>query len=206
MTEVENMPNGRYILSPRTEVSIEIVGRWLSWRGVKTFKNPCDAWVYQAMIGELQPDWIIECGTYHGGSALFLADMMDLYKIAGRIVTIDITRHGQPPDHPRIHYLLGSSTDPKVVGQVRGMISGTVLAILDSDHSGDNVFQELAAYAPMVTQGSYVIIEDTMITRGGSGPAHGILKWLETDPPFDLDRSLEVFGVTNNHCGFWKRR
>jgi cephalosporin hydroxylase len=35
-------------------------------------------WIYQEIIAEIQPDLIIETGTHIGGSALFMAHMLDI--------------------------------------------------------------------------------------------------------------------------------
>jgi cephalosporin hydroxylase len=48
------------------------------WLGTPTQKCPLDLWIYQEIIFEIKPDAIIECGTYGGGSALFLASICDL--------------------------------------------------------------------------------------------------------------------------------
>jgi cephalosporin hydroxylase len=76
-----------------------------------------------------------EAGTFRGGSALFMANMLDLLG-QGQVVTIDIEELKNRPQHPRIHYLLGSSTAPETIEKVRGFITPRerVMVVLDSDH------------------------------------------------------------------------
>src|SRR5206468_11839449 len=59
------------------------------WLGLPTQKCPLDLWIYQEMIFNIRPDVIIECGTANGGSAFFLACMLDLVN-NGEVITIDI--------------------------------------------------------------------------------------------------------------------
>ena len=62
----------------------------------------------------------------------------------------------------RIDMIQGSSIEPQVVAQVRAAAQRHehVLVILDSDHSRRHVTAELAAYAPMVSIGSYIVATD----------------------------------------------
>ena len=55
-------------------------GTWQNthWNGVNILKNPFDLWVYQEIIFEKRPDLIIECGTAHGGSSYYMAQLLDL--------------------------------------------------------------------------------------------------------------------------------
>src|ERR1700735_4179074 len=48
-----------------------------TWLGVPVNKFPTDLWIYQEILTELRPDWIIETGTSEGGSAYFLACVCD---------------------------------------------------------------------------------------------------------------------------------
>src|SRR5439155_7626179 len=76
-------------------------------------KCPLDLWVYHDILAEVRPDIVIETGTFLGGSALFMASCMDTLG-HGRVITIDIEDHPERPSHPRITYLVGSSTDSAV--------------------------------------------------------------------------------------------
>jgi cephalosporin hydroxylase len=53
----------------------EAGGTWkaTTFLGVPTWKLPLDLWVCQELVWELRPGLIVETGTAHGGSALYLA-------------------------------------------------------------------------------------------------------------------------------------
>ena len=133
------------------------------WLGTHVYKCPSDLWVYQELLHMTRPDLIIETGTHSGGSALYMASLCDLMG-AGRIVTIDVDPLDDLPEHPRIKYVKGSSVAPEILEQVRAEASAAngVMVILDSDHSRDHVRAELREYAPLVSEGCYLIVEDTM--------------------------------------------
>jgi cephalosporin hydroxylase len=182
------------------------------WLGVPTAKCPLDLWVYQEILFELRPDVIIETGTARGGSALFLASMCDLIG-NGRIITIDIQRPATLPTHARIQYLHGSSVAPPIVQSVRAQVgaSDRVMVILDSDHSHSHVLQELRTYAPLVTRGSYLVVEDTDVNGHpvypdhGPGPTEAIQEFLQESREFVIDREKEKFLMTLNPQGYLRR-
>lgn len=180
--------------------------------GVPAQKCPLDLWVYQEIIFEVRPDIIVECGAADGGSATFLASICDLVK-RGRVITIDIQPRDARPRHNRVRYLLGSSTDPEVVNKVRRAIRSRdrVMVILDSDHSKDHVLNELLAYSPLVTRGSYLIVEDTNVNGHpvyadfGPGPMEAVQEFLSDNSDFEIDSSREKFLMGFNPRG-WLRR
>jgi cephalosporin hydroxylase len=181
------------------------------WLGAQTLKNPLDLWVYQEIMAETRPELVVETGTYRGGSAFFLASVCDLLGV-GDVVSIDIEpTRGDYPAHPRITYLDGrSSTDPAVVADVRGRAEGKrTLVILDSDHSQRHVEAELAAYAPLVPVGGYVIVEDSNIGRIRKdllpGPLEAIEAFLARTDEFEIDRGREKFLITFNPNGYLRR-
>jgi len=182
------------------------------WLGTGTLKCPFDLWTYQEILHEVQPDLILETGTWDGGTALFLASMCDLMN-RGRVVTIDINERPGRPQHQRITYLRGSSTSPEIVQRVRTGIGKDerILVLLDSDHRKDHVLRELAIYGDLVTPGSYVIVEDTNINGHpvdptfGSGPMEALQEFLRKDHRFEIDRTREKFLLTFNPSGFLRK-
>jgi cephalosporin hydroxylase len=183
-----------------------------SWLGVPTLKCPLDLWILQEIIYETRPDWIIECGTNLGGSSLFLASVCDLLN-HGKIITIDITDYNIRKTHPRIRYLIGSSTSDEIVEEVRRTIpkEDSVMVILDSDHSKNHVLKELEIYHSFVTKGNYLIVEDTNINghpvlpEFGEGPMEALEAFLSTNDEFIIDESREKFFLTFNPKGYLKK-
>lgn len=183
------------------------------WLGAPLLKCPLDLWIYQEIFFAVEPDVIIECGTNKGGSACFMGSLCDLIG-KGKIVTIDVVDIKQGhPTHPRTTYLIGNSTSESIVRQVREFVGAaeTVLVVLDSDHSRDHVLKELGCYAPMVTRGSYVIVEDSNINgnpidpASGPGPMEAIDAFLATNDSFAIDSSREKYLVSFNPRGYIKR-
>lgn len=183
------------------------------WLGTITAKCPLDLWIYQEIIFELRPEIIIECGTSHGGSALFLACMCDLVD-SGKVITIDVEEKEHRPKHRRIQYLLGSSTSEEIVSQVREQISckDKVMVVLDSDHSKEHVLEELRIYSKFVSTGSYVIVEDTnvnghpVVAEFGPGPMEAVDEFLKGDKSFVVDKDREKFYMSFSPRGYLRRR
>ena len=179
--------------------------------GTGAVKNPLDLWVFQEILFETRPDVIVETGTYRGGSALYLASICDLLGV-GEVISIDVEPlRDDYPRHPRITYLGGrSSTDPDVVDEVRGRVSGRrAMVLLDSDHSQGHVEAELRAYAPLVGPGCYLVVEDTNVGRVRKellpGPMEAIDGFLAGTTEFEVDAEREKFLITFNPRGYLRR-
>jgi cephalosporin hydroxylase len=142
-----------------------------TWLGVPIIQMPADIVVTQEVIWREKPDVIIECGVARGGSVIFLASMLQLLgkgKVIG--VDIDIRKHNREsiqssPFVHRIELIEGSSVDAVTVAKVKAAIppNSKVMVILDSNHSYEHVFKELAAYASLVTPGQYLVVADTLL-------------------------------------------
>jgi cephalosporin hydroxylase len=183
------------------------------WLGTPVLKLPFDLWLLQELIVELRPDLIVETGTFAGGSALYYASVMDAIG-HGRVVSIDIDDDPARPAHPRVAYVKGTSTDPQVVTHVRSCAEGMdgVMVILDSDHTKDHVLEEMRAYAPLVSVGSLLIVEDTDINghpvdpHFGPGPMEAVIEFLSEACDFTPDHDLERrFLVTFHPRGYLRR-
>ena len=86
-----------------------------------------------------------------------------------------------------------------------------MLVILDSDHSREHVLDELRIYAPLVSPGSYCIVEDSNVGGNpvyrdfGPGPMAAIREFLAENEAFEVDSEREKFFMTFNPSGYLKR-
>ena len=182
------------------------------WLGMPVAKCPLDLFVFQEIIYQTQPDVIVEAGTWKGGSALFMASILDLLH-KGRVVTIDLYDQVNKPRHPRITYLLGSSTSPQIAEKVKSLIQPgeRVMVDLDSDHQVAHVLQELRIYGPLVTKGNYLIVEDTnfnghpVLPSFGPGPMEAVDQFLGENKDFVIDGGREKFILTFNPRGYLRK-
>ncbi len=109
-------------------------------------------------------------------------------------------------------HLTGSSTSELIVQQVEERVANKrVIVILDSEHARSHVLEEMRLYAPFVTIGSYLIVEDTNVNghpvypEFGAGPSEAVTAFLETRDDFEVDPSREKFLLTFNPRGYLKR-
>lgn len=183
------------------------------WRGVPARKNVLDAWVYQDIIHEVQPEIVVEIGNARGGSTLYLADVLDLVG-RGEVIAVDIDHSTFQARHPRISLVTGDSLSPETLGKVEALARGRQgLVIHDGDHSDAHVLGDLRAYARFVRVGSYFIVEDTVVDlfRAGDGlgsvggPLGAVEQFVSEDPRFEIDPKREYFVLTFNPRGYLKR-
>ena len=104
---------------------------------------------------------------------------------------------------------------PPIVETVRMLAAsacGPVMVTLDSDHRQDHVRAELAAYAPLVTPGSYCLVQDGVIDTlpryadGRPGPLPAIADFLKTTTDFELDEERSRKFLISHHPNGWLRR
>jgi cephalosporin hydroxylase len=191
------------------------------YQNVRLIKNPLDLWMVQQVIWETQPEFIVETGTWRGGSALYWASVLDGMGLTNsRVLTVDIQYSIQRAEaHPLwkkyVEFALASSTDPALVSRWTGRVRGhRTLVMLDSDHSMRHVLRELRMYAPMVSRGSYLIAEDSHIDgvptypEDGPGPMAATIEFLKDPAGRDFERDLSREGllITFNPGGWLRRK
>ncbi len=210
------------------------------WLGRPIIQYPQDMVALQEIVWRTRPDLIIETGVAHGGSLMLSASLLALldrsdelqghgrsHEPARKVLGIDIEirPHNRSAIHahpfsPYIQLIEGSSVSKSIVEQVAQIASGysTILVCLDSDHTFDHVYQELLAYAPLVTSQSYCIVYDTVVEYmrpefrthrawgPGNSPLTAVEKFLFDNPSWQVDRAVDQkLQITVARSGFLKR-
>jgi cephalosporin hydroxylase len=189
----------------------KLVFEQVHYRGVPTWKNVLDLWIYQEIIWETGIEVVIEIGARHGGTTLWLSDLLRNFRgEAGAVVSIDLERPGQELP-ANIHFICGNSIAPEIVAAARLVSSGRkTLVIADGNHAADHVLQEMRLYTPLISEGSYFIAEDGIVDvmdwkEYTPGPMVAAQRFLAETNEFALDRTREKFLLTYAPGGFLKR-
>jgi cephalosporin hydroxylase len=183
-----------------------------TWLGRPIIQFPQDMVALQELIWQTRPDVVIETGIAHGGSLIFWASMLELLGGDGRVVGVDIEirdhNRREIELHPlarRITMIEGSSTDSAVVDRIRESIGpdDRVMVILDSNHTHDHVLRELQLYSPLVSNGNYLVVFDTVIDDmpddafpdrpwgPGNNPKTAVREFLRSNDRFVVDHEIE---------------
>jgi cephalosporin hydroxylase len=185
----------------------------VTWLGQPVWQNVLDLWTIQEALFEIKPALLLETGTNRGGSAMFYANLFDLVG-RGRVITCDVEKM-HDLSHPRITFLTGGSTSPEVVNTIGTAVAetdGPVTVILDSDHSQRHVADELEVYAPFVSPGSVMLVQDgvidtlPMLRADRPGPLPAIHDFLARHPEFRAEPHRSEKFLVSHHPTGWLRR
>jgi len=202
--------------------------RRMHYKGVSCIKFPFDYVQYQMIMNEIQPDLVIEIGTLRGGSALYFANLMLLQGTVGEVHTIDIataeeditirrpnaTVDQKVIDHPKIK-LFTEGWQGYDLKNIEGF--QRILVVDDGSHHYQEVLDALRKFGPIVTSGSYYIVEDgnaedicsdEVYAELHGGPLRGIMDYLKEGGPFLIDlQKCDMFGInsTFNTYGYLKK-
>jgi len=182
-----------------------------SWLGRPIIQYPQDMVAMQEIIWEIKPDLIIETGIAHGGSLIFYASMLELIGSPGKVlgIDIDIRSHNREEieKHPffkRIEMIEGSALDLEIIERVKEYTKDkkTVMVCLDSNHTHEHVLRELQLYSPFVTEGSYLVVFDTIVEdmpkdmydrpwNVGDNPKTAVREFLKGNEDFEVDHFID---------------
>lgn len=205
------------------------------WAGIKVMQYPNDLVVYQQLIVDQEPDYIIETGTNFGGLTIYLSSVLSWVKPEAKILTVDIDgqywretlakKQANPNIRKlfdRIEFFEDSSTSPDLLTKFEERIGKgkKVLVLLDSLHTKAHVLDELRLYGKLVHPGGYMIVTDTHINANDripgllssldpwrpEGPLEAVKTFLAENKAFTQDRSVERYVVSANTSGWLRKK
>lgn len=114
-------------------------------------KGPFALFLYARELMERDTQLVLETGTQTGGSALWFAVSAGV-----RVITFDNNDEAlkDAAKHPLVEFRGESLTSPLDHDATRVTVS------LDSNHTADHIERELERFAPCVTVGQLLVVED----------------------------------------------
>lgn len=189
----------------------EIVFNQVHYRGVPSWKNVLDFWVVQEIMWETQVEAVIEIGVRHGGTILWLSDLLKNLRGDDALV-IGIDLEAPSIRFPaNVRFIQGDSLAPQTVAAARRFSTGRkTMVMADGNHAADHVLRELREYGPLVSQGCYFIAEDGIVDvmdwrEFTPGPSVAAQQFVAENDEFIIDHAREKFLLTYAPDGFLQR-
>jgi cephalosporin hydroxylase len=136
----------------------------LKWKGLTLMKDPMSLSIYMQLLQDLKPKTILEFGTFEGGSALWMKDILTASGQECKIYTFDIDENNvkikeddkiifKQLDNYEIKSFIETNKDIFI------NMEGPVLVIEDSH---ENVLELLTTINNFLKDGDYLVVEDTI--------------------------------------------
>ena len=164
------------------------------WKGLTLMKDPMTLSIYMMMMQDIKPKTILEFGTYDGGSALWMEDIMKSLSLDCKIHTFDINpdRVKLPEDSKIKYHELDNNKINEFIDQRRELFENMESPILIIEDSHVNVDEVVRSIDPFLKSGDYLVIEDTLDTK----------KYQDTILSENGISSMN-YEVDTYYCDFW---
>ncbi|WP_051484399.1 CmcI family methyltransferase [Shewanella waksmanii] len=171
------------------------------YKDIPCLKSPIDLALYMMLIHKVKPKTIVEIGSFQGGSALFYADLADMYGISSRVITVDF-RDVQSQSDSRVEFIRADALnlEDSELHEALKSCPKPWLIIEDSAHTFDVCYAVLEYFSDKLDKGEYLIMEDGIIEdqggnhRYGGGPNKAIHEFFKAHPDvYHIDESLTDF-------------
>jgi cephalosporin hydroxylase len=220
MKQVESLPAAKLVELRKSFFGLPGLAH-IEFLGVPVDRNPLDLWIMQQVAFEVRPGFVIDTGTGEGGAALYWAHTLDGIGLPdAKVITIDsknrvtaAARTGLWKRH--IETMLGDPTAPAILARVEARVKNTAtLAVLGAGEDVDGVLNALRVYAPLVSRGSYLVVENTAVDADpaspsrGMGPSEAVRRFLEEPQgkDFEVDSNRDLLVLTSSPGGWLRKK
>ncbi len=188
-----------------------------TYKGVPCMKNPFDLCLYLKLVYDAQPRTVIEIGSAAGGSALWFADTLRNYGIAGQVTSVDLNRVSDLNDDS-ISFLAGDAMQlgETLTEELLASLPRPWLVIEDAAHTLEVSTAVLEFFKGHLRSGEYIVIEDGIVNdlsgdqykTYANGPNRAIMAFLSANTDFSIDESYcDYYGHNFTWCtnGYLRR-
>jgi len=189
------------------------------FQGIETRHNPFDLWMTQQIIFEVRPECVIEIGTGRGGAALYYSRALSAAGFENSsVITVDgedrTEEAAKRPMWGRVLFIQGDPLSRTAAERVSELARGRPsMVVVNYDGNAERFLGAMRTYAPLVSEGSYLIAALTHVGGKSAGivpdpAARAALERFLREPAgqaFAADPSREMYLATWNPGG-WLRR
>ena len=135
------------------------VSECLRWRNRPVFKTVFDFALYPMLLFDVKPACVFELGSGAGGSAIWLADLLQMFGLNSRIYSIDL--HKPPVQDSRIEFVEDDVQNIEALGRRLGFerLAHPWVVIEDVHANTLGIMRDFWKY---MACGDYLIIEDSV--------------------------------------------
>ena len=173
------------------------------YKGIECLRSPIDAAIQARAIWDLEPATIIEIGSHHGASAIWMADTVNNYGRQTPIFSIDVKKPQVTDD--RVTYIEGDVMDLGASFDAFDIWSAPRpwFVLEDSAHTYEACMAALEFLGQHMQKGEMLCMEDGIMTelKGvaenyGGGPSKAIEDYDAANPGvFEVDEFYcDMFG------------
>ena len=173
------------------------------YRGVECLRSPIDAAIQARAIWDLEPATIIEIGSHHGASAMWMADTVGNYG-RGDTKIFSIDRTVPELTDNRVSFVEGDVMDLGPAFDAAGIWDAPRpwFVLEDSAHTYPCCLAALNFLGQRMQKGEMLVMEDGLLVELGvgdnyeGGPNRAIAEYFEANPGvFEIDEYYcDMFG------------
>jgi len=138
----------------------------LSWKGLPLIKTKEDFAIITQLIQELRPKTIIEIGSGCGASAIWMADLLLINQVKGKVYSID--QQKVDTSYDTVEFIQGDAIRLKeLLPRAKVTLLPHPWLIIDDAHQ--TIVSVLEYLNPMMQRGDYVYVEDSKKQQNSIG-------------------------------------
>lgn len=206
---------GVNILGYPALASVEKEGKNIGWAQSKLVKNHAELPLLQVvtdvelnfplLFERYRPEYIVDCGTASGGTAVFFYDLVARYA-PPHVLSIDISSHDMDAhaafheineSKQKIDFILDKSS-LACLDEVQAFLKARPVGVktlfsFDDNHTYEHTYAELNAYAPLLQPGDVILMQDTWdqgLYSHELSPLAAVFRFLAEHKEFSLDTEL----------------